>query len=202
MFLALARWAFRQVLGIIIVIIGLVGLLIWLLKWVPLPPVAVVVSFFQGSLPKWSWSSQSEHPPYLRRGIIWAETQKLRNDSPSLAQRTAELLFYPTGTPKWGSSLIGALLEYFWNEERITTFYLNAIPYDKDTYGIKAASLQLFSKVPSALTQEEAAELIARRHWPHLSKPLPPWLYSEYKRILHYLSQDSLHQHGTQTKNL
>lgn len=189
MFLWPIRWLLRKVLGLVGWGILLAVALLWVLQWMPFVPVAVVQDFLGGRAPKWSW--QTDFPSSLRAALRQGENASLRKTLPPLAQRTAELLFYPKEAPKWGSRVIGALLELLWNEERLLTLYLNSIPYDSDVYGLKAAAQRRFGKAVEELTLSEYAELLARRSWPHLSEPLPSWLEPDRRRFLRYLSQNS-----------
>lgn len=182
------RWMLRKVLGILagMFILGIV--LLWGLQWVPLVPVGVVQDFLGGRAPKWSW--QSDFPSALCAALRQVEEATRRKTVPPLAQRTAELVFYPEQGPKWGSSVVGMLLELLWSEERLLTLYLNSIPYDSDVYGLKAAAERRFGKAVAELTSAEYAELLARRRWPHLGEPLPRWLEPERRRLLRALSQN------------
>ncbi len=183
------RWLLRQILGVILtVLVGLVGIL-WVIQWVPFPPVAVVQGFFQGSAPKWGWLGPEDIPPLLQEGFQWTEQTAHRQDSPSLAEKTAVLAFYPRGSSATGSAWLGFLLENLWSEAHILQFYLNALPYDEDVYGIKAAAERRFQKPVAQLSPNEMAELIARRQWPHLSRPLPSWLRAEQERIRRFLEK-------------
>ncbi len=184
-----ARWLLRKILGVVGWSIVLILGLLWGLQWVPFVPVPVVQGFFAGQAPKWSW--QSDIPLPLRAALREAERASLRKTAPSLAQRTAEYLFYPQGEVRWGSGIAGALLELLWSEERLLIFYFNSLPYDSDVYGVKAAAERRFGKAVAELTPTEGAELLARRSWPYLSKPLPSWLEPEQRRFLRYLSQNT-----------
>jgi len=194
MFLYPLRWLLRQVLGgILTSMLVAVGLL-WVLKWVPLPPMGVVMGYFSAQAPQWGWLGESERLTWLRSALRRIEAQTKVRHRPSLSQRAAELLFYPPDAPKWGSALLGGLLELLWGEDRLLTFYLNSIPYDKDVYGIKAAARRHFQKDVESLTPDEMAELLLRREGPPLSKPLSSPLLRERQRLARILSMTA---HGS-----
>lgn len=186
------RWLLRQVGGVLIGLLLAGGAFLWSLRWVPFPPVAVLVGFFSGDSPTWSWLSAEGQTTLLREAVKWADEQPSRRPSPPLAQRTAEQMFYPRGASPWGSAVLGGLLSVLWGEERLLTFYLNAIPYDAGIYGVKAASEKRFGKLPAQLTPEEVAELVVRRKWPYLERSLPAALMPEYRRLCRHLSRTAL----------
>lgn len=177
------RWLLRQVLGMLLtgLLVG-VGCL-WILKWIPLPPMRVVVGYFSGEVPQWGWLSETPRYTYLKEALKRAEAHSRWRQRPSLAQRVAEQLFYPADSPKWGSTLLGSLLELLWGEERLIAFYLNSIPYDRDVYGVKAAAQRRFQRDIEELTPIELAELLLRREGPPLSVPLSPPLVRELHRL-------------------
>ncbi|MCS6895070.1 MAG: transglycosylase domain-containing protein [Bacteroidia bacterium] len=138
---------------------------LWILRWVPVPPVGVIVGFFSGKVPQWGWFGDS---PVRERFIYVIRKLEepgagLRRRLPPLSQRVAELLFYPHNAPKWGSGLLGMLIRALWGEERIIVFYLNSIRYGSDIYGVKAAAHAFFHKDIESLTPSESAELILRK---------------------------------------
>lgn len=177
------RWLLRQVLGMLLTgLLVAVGLL-WALKWTPLPPIGVIMGYFTGQAPQWGWLGETPRRTYLQEALKRMETRPGLRQRPPLARRVAEQLFYPSDSPKWGSALLGSLLELLWGEERLLTFYLNSIPYDRDVYGIKAAARRHFQQDIENLSPEELAELLLRREGPPLSVPLSPPLLRERQRL-------------------
>ena len=53
------------------------------------------------------------------------------------------------------------LLEYFWSKERILEVYLNIAEMGKDVFGVGAASIIFFNKLPIRLTKSEGALIAA-----------------------------------------
>lgn len=177
------RWLLRQFLSILFMIgVGIVGFL-WVLRWVPIPPVPVMQGFFAGAAPQWGWISEGENFHQLRSVLRKIEESSVLQKRPTLAQRVAEQLFYPPDGEKWGSHLVGMLLHLLWGEERLLTFYLNSIPYDRDVYGVKAAANRRFQKSVEELSSGEMAELLLRRNGPPLSLPLSAPLVRECRRL-------------------
>ncbi|MCS7152950.1 MAG: transglycosylase domain-containing protein [Bacteroidia bacterium] len=182
------RWIVREIVGLVVLfIIAVVGFL-WLLKWIPFPPMGVIFGYFSGQAPQWGWVSAEEVPQALLKTMTHLIHRRSLRQRMPFSQQVAEQLFYPPNSPKWGSSLIGSLLSALWSEERLILFYLNAIPYDKGVYGIKAAAQRRYHKRVEELTPAEMADLILRREGIPLFAPLPAAFLREKHQIERLLS--------------
>lgn len=61
---------------------------------------------------------------------------------------------------KLKENIIAMRIEELYTKEEIITLYLNTVSFGENVYGIKAASLRYFGKLPSALNTVEAATLV------------------------------------------
>ncbi|MEN3041638.1 MAG: transglycosylase domain-containing protein [Bacteroidia bacterium] len=156
------RWLLRQVWGWIFSVLLLIVGVIWVLRWVPMPPAGVLAGFFSGQVPQWGWLGEGPVRERLVQVIKRMETESAvrRRHRPPLSQRVAEQLFYPPSIPKWGSRPLGLLIQALWGEERVLIFYLNSVRYEANLYGLKAAAQAYFHKEIEALTPAEVADLL------------------------------------------
>ncbi|MCS7297785.1 MAG: transglycosylase domain-containing protein [Bacteroidia bacterium] len=177
------RWLLRQLLGIVLTLaVSGIGLL-WILRWIPCPPLRVMKGFFSGKAPQWGWIGEGPEMQKLQTVLKRLEEQpSLRRRAP-LPSRVAALLFFEKQPPEGVSALIGSLIAFLWGEERLWAFYLNSIPYDSEVYGVKAAARRYFQKELSELSPAELAELILRREGPPFPLPLPLPLQREKQRL-------------------
>ncbi len=196
-------WLLRKLLnlGALILFLGVVGLAS--LRWIPFPPRPVLEAAFSGQPYQWKWLSEQQQPVPLREAFAWYSTRTLRAEKPSLAELTARYMFFSEDTPSWLVKLVGALLEPLWGQDRVLTYYLNAIPFrgaeDLPVYGVGAASRYLYRRLVEELSPREWAELVVRQRWPSLEEPLPTALQASYGQVYRFLLAKQA-DHGSQAR--
>lgn len=82
----------------------------------------------------------------------------------TITQQVAKNLFLWPGRSlfrKGVEAYFALLLEMLWPKQRILEMYLNVAELGPGIFGVKAASMQYFKKLPAALTKAEAALLAA-----------------------------------------
>ncbi|MCX7880516.1 MAG: monofunctional biosynthetic peptidoglycan transglycosylase [Ignavibacteria bacterium] len=110
--------------------------------------------------------------------------KKLRGGS-TISMQTAKNTFLWHGrnyVRKALEAYFTILIELIWGKKRILEVYLNVIEFGGGIYGVGAASKYFFNKVPSQLTQREAALLAAVLPNPRRWSPKFPTPYIE-KRV-------------------
>ena len=181
----LHRWLLRIV--ILFLMVSLVPVI--LLRWVPPPTSAVMVSrtLAERERQDYQWIPLERMSPDIPLAVVASEDQKfpdhfgfdldaikdavaqhtqggrLRGAS-TLTQQVARNLFLWQGRSflrKGLEAWLTLLLELCWSKERILEVYLNIAETGKRTFGVQAASLKFFSRPASAVSREQAALLAA-----------------------------------------
>ena len=181
----LHRWLLRIV--ILFLMVSLVPVI--LLRWVPPPTSAVMVSraLAERERQDYQWIPLERMSPDIPLAVVASEDQKfpdhfgfdldaikdavaqhtqggrLRGAS-TLTQQVARNLFLWQGRSflrKGLEAWLTLLLELCWSKERILEVYLNIAETGKRTFGVQAASLKFFSRPVSAVSREQAALLAA-----------------------------------------
>ncbi|MCK5383250.1 MAG: monofunctional biosynthetic peptidoglycan transglycosylase [Gammaproteobacteria bacterium] len=181
----LHRWLLRIV--ILFLMVSLVPVM--LLRWVPPPTSAVMVSrtLAERERQDYQWIPLERMSPDIPLAVVASEDQKfpdhfgfdldaikdavaqhtqggrLRGAS-TLTQQVARNLFLWQGRSflrKGLEAWLTLLLELCWSKERILEVYLNIAETGKRTFGVQAASLKFFSRPASAVSREQAALLAA-----------------------------------------
>jgi monofunctional biosynthetic peptidoglycan transglycosylase len=181
----LHHWLLRIV--ILFLMVSLVPVM--LLRWVPPPTSAVMLSrtLAEREGQDYQWIPLERMSPDIPLAVVASEDQKfpdhfgfdldaikdavaqraqggrLRGAS-TLTQQVARNLFLWQGRSflrKGLEAWLTLLLELCWSKERILEVYLNIAETGKRTFGVQAASLKFFSRPASAVSREQAALLAA-----------------------------------------
>jgi monofunctional biosynthetic peptidoglycan transglycosylase len=181
----LHRWLLRIV--ILFLLASLVPVM--LLRWIPPPTSAVMVSrtLAEREHQDYQWIPLERMSPDIPLAVVASEDQKfpdhfgfdldaikdavvqhtqggrLRGAS-TLTQQVARNLFLWQGRSflrKGLEAWLTLLLELCWSKERILEVYLNIAETGERTFGVQAASLKFFSRPASAVSREQAALLAA-----------------------------------------
>ncbi|MGE5625050.1 MAG: monofunctional biosynthetic peptidoglycan transglycosylase [Bacillota bacterium] len=136
---------------------------------------------------QYQWTDYQDIAPYMRLAVVTAEDQNFPyhhgfdwdaivaalehneksrrvHGASTISQQTAKNLWLWPGRSyvrKAVEAWFTLLMEAEWPKRRILELYLNVAQFDDYTFGVGAASRQLFGVVPKALKPEEAALLAA-----------------------------------------
>lgn len=122
------------------------------------------------------------------------EKSKRKRGASTITQQTAKNLFLWPGRSwirKGFEVYFTALIELFWNKQRIMEVYLNIIEMGNGVYGAEAAANQFFNKSAVSLTKSEAALIAAVLPNPRKWSPAKPTAYN-MKRQAFVLKQMAL----------
>ncbi|MEH6456870.1 MAG: monofunctional biosynthetic peptidoglycan transglycosylase [Cocleimonas sp.] len=100
----------------------------------------------------------------LKKAFAQRGKKKRPRGASTITQQTAKNLFLWNGRSyirKVIEAAMSVAIEVTWPKQRILEVYLNIAQFGDATYGIKAASYELFDKTPRELSLEEAAMLAA-----------------------------------------
>lgn len=179
------RWLVQKLLELLAGLVLVGGGVLLAFRWVPLVPVAVVVSFFEGEAPRWRWLSEAENPLALQRGFVMSLESSLHAQAPSIRAQAAAALLYPFPQHLEGAEVLGAIIEVLWGKERLIHLYLAGAPWGNRVWGAWAASQVYFRKPPAGLSLEEIAELLLLRRFPHLGSAAdrPKWFLEQKHQL-------------------
>ena len=176
----------RFALGLLCLLVGLPLALIALYAAAP-PPITplMVIRLFEGEGLDKQWVSLAEISPHLPRAVIAAEDnnfcqhngfdwdaiqdaieeyqdgRRLRGAS-TLSMQTAKNIFLWPGRDylrKGLEAYLTALLELFWDKQRILEVYLNIAEFSSGVYGAEAAARHYFNRPAKDLSRRQAALL-------------------------------------------
>jgi monofunctional glycosyltransferase len=183
----LSRWGRWMALGLLGVVVCLL-LLILLLRWVPVPTSAFMLSQrIDGGRPEYRWVAWSEISAQMPIAVVAAEDQRFAyhwgldldaiadamaanqqrsrpRGGSTITQQVAKNLFLWPGRNWIRKGLEAALtiaIELCWPKRRILEVYLNIAQFGPHTFGVAAASQRYFRVPPSLLNDEQAALLAA-----------------------------------------
>lgn len=159
----------------------------------------------------WQWTPISRVSEHLIRAVIIAEdgsfydhdgidwfevkesikkdVQKRRfaRGASTITQQLAKNLFLSTSKDpvrKLREVVIASQLESHLTKKRILELYVNSIEWGRGIFGIEAASLRYFGKLPVDLTREEAARLAAVIPSPLRHTPVEDSKFMRYRMNL------------------
>jgi len=186
--------------------VGLSFLLVLPWRWLPLPTTSFMLQTYFAYQPRQSyfykWVPYRNISPYIALAVIAAEDQRfpehhgfdfeeleqvledyqqgkeLRGAS-TISQQVAKNLYLWPGRSLWRKvpeAWFTVLIEWLWPKQRILEVYLNIAQFDNRTFGVEAASRQLFSVSAANLTIAEATSLAAVLPAPELYEVNPPSL--------------------------
>jgi len=215
-FARLVRWLCLGVFSVI----AAVFLLILLLRWLPVPTSAFILShYFDGGRPEYQWVSWSDISGQMPIAVVAAEDQRFplhrgldfdaiadamaanqRRSSPrggsTISQQVAKNLFLWPGKSWFRKGLetwLTLTIEVCWPKQRILEVYLNIAQFGPSTFGVGAASKRYFHIPPARLTGHQAALLAAVLPNPKRYALAPP---SPYVRQRAAFIQEQVRQLG------
>src|SRR6201996_7645845 len=99
-----------------------------------------------------------------RRGASTITQQLAKNLFETRRKKSQGLIrhvpFFRTIVYKCKEWLTALKIEHLYNKQQILTLYLNTVPFGRNSFGIKTASLKFFSKTPDKVNPAEAATLV------------------------------------------
>ena len=131
----------------------------------------------------------------LKKAFAQRDKKKRPRGASTITQQTAKNLFLWNGRSyvrKVIEAAMSVAIEVTWPKQRILEVYLNIAQFGDATYGIKAASHDLFDKTPKELSLKEAALLAAVLPKPAVSNVNDPspelrrkqqWILKQMKQL-------------------
>ena len=100
----------------------------------------------------------------INKAIKEGKRKKHLRGASTITQQIAKNLFLWEGQSflrKGVEAYYTILIEFFWSKERILEVYLNIAEMGKGVFGVGAASILYFKKIPARLTKSEGALIAA-----------------------------------------
>ena len=134
-------------------------------RWTPLEsisphlPLAVIAAEDQKFLDHWGFDVEA-----IEKAMETNRKGRRLRGASSISQQVAKNLFLWSDRSylrKGLETYMTLLIEALWPKKRILEVYVNIAEFGDGIYGASAAAEKLFGKLPSTLTQREAARLAA-----------------------------------------
>lgn len=179
-------------------------LLIFLLRWVPIPTSAFMLGhIFEGKQPDYKWVAWPRISTSIPIAVVAAEDQNFpfhwgfdfkaiaqaMQDNPhrsyprgasTISQQVAKNLFLWSGRSwlrKGLEAVLTVTIELIWPKQRILEVYLNIAQFGPNAFGVEAGSRYHFGVPPSGLSPRQAALLAAALPNPADYRITPPSSY-------------------------
>ncbi len=207
------KWLRRMAKGLGLAVLGLGAagmLLILLLRWVPVPTSAFMLSHhWNGQQVAYQWVAFQDIAPSMAIAVVASEDQRFlqhrgfdfdaiadaiaenrRRARPrgasTISQQVAKNLFlWPRASwPRKGLEAgLTVAIEACWPKRRILEVYLNIAQFGPDIFGVAAASQHYFNIPPCRLDSRQAALLTAILPSPNRYTLKPPSPYIQRRSL-------------------